>query len=249
MLKIRLETQSLRRLLARGLVQLASVTASDASHALGWATAWDRPAAKKTLRLFGRQRTGAGEMLAKDPQTMARIIVDQLTQQTVLALLETAFGVPAAELARHVLMQKGLDRHRGLLALNTGINVPVIGLGASASTYYPAVGNRLGCNIILPNHAGVANAIGAVVGQVTMRKTGLITSPSEGCFRVHLAAGPQDLVNVETAMSLLEETLRSEMLNAAKDAGASNIQITAKRKIQSTKSEAHEVFLEAVISV
>ena len=93
-LKIRLETQSLRRLLARGLVQLASVTASDASHALGWATAWDRPAAEKTLRLFGRQRTGAGEMLAKDPQTMARIIVDQLTQQTVLALLETAFGVP-----------------------------------------------------------------------------------------------------------------------------------------------------------
>jgi N-methylhydantoinase A/oxoprolinase/acetone carboxylase beta subunit len=93
-LKIRLETQSLRRLLARGLVQLASVTASDASHALGWATAWDRPAAEKTLPLFGRQRTGAGEMLAKDPQTMARIIVDQLTQQTVLALLETAFGVP-----------------------------------------------------------------------------------------------------------------------------------------------------------
>ena len=156
---------------------------------------------------------------------------------------------PAAELARHVLMQKGLDRHRGLLALNAGINVPVIGLGASASTYYPAVGNRLGCDMILPSHAGVANAIGAVVGQVTMRKTGVITSPSEGCFRVHLAAGPQDLGNVETAMNLLEEALRSEMLNAAKDAGAGNIQITAKRKIQSAKSEAHEVFLEAVISV
>ena len=255
-LKIRLETQSLRRLLARGLVQLASVTASDASHALGLATAWDRSAAEKTLRLFGRQRTGVGKMLAKDPQTMAQIIIDQLTQQTVLALLETAFdeeetafGVPAAELARHVLMQKGLDQHRGLLALNAGINVPVIGLGASASTYYPAVGNRLGCDMILPSHAGVANAIGAVVGQVTMRKTGVITSPSEGCFRVHLAAGPQDLGNVETAMNLLEEALRSEMLNAAKDAGAGNIQITAKRKIQSAKSEAHEVFLEAVISV
>jgi hypothetical protein len=123
---------------------------------------------------------------------MAQIIVDQLTQQTVLALLETAFdeeetafGVPNAKLARHVLMQKGLHLHRGLLALNARINVPVIGLGASASTYYQAVGNRLGCEMILPSHAGVANAIGAVVGQVTMRKTGVITSPSEGCFCVH----------------------------------------------------------------
>ena len=39
------------------------------------------------------------------------------------------------------------------------------------------------------------------------------------------------------------------MSNAAKDAEAGNIQITAKRKIRSAKSEAREVFLEAVILV
>ncbi len=80
--------------------------------------------------------------------------------------------------------------------------MPVIGLGASASTYYPAVGTQLGCEMILPRHAGVANAIGAVVGRVTLRKTWVVTSPSEGCYRVHFETGPQDLADAETVMAL-----------------------------------------------
>ena len=255
-LKTRLETRSLQRLLARGLVQLSSVTPSDASHVLGLATFWDCAAARKALQLFGRRRTGAGESLAKDPAVMAKAIVDQLTRQTELALLETAFdaeetpfGLPATQLAQHVLTQRGLDGHRGLLALNAGLNVPVIGLGASASTYYPAVGTRLGCEMILPRHAGVANAIGAVVGRVTLRKTGVVTSPSEGCYRVHFETGPQDLADAETAMALLEDHLRGAVTEAALTAGAGNIQITAQRDIRRAQTEAREVFLEATIQV
>ena len=51
----------------------------------------------------------------KDPAVMAKAIVDQLTRQTELALLETAFdaeetpfGLSAAQLAQHVLTQRGL---------------------------------------------------------------------------------------------------------------------------------------------
>lgn len=44
------------------------------------------------LELFGRRRTGAGVTLARDPLVMAQIIVDRLTHQTGLALLETAFA-------------------------------------------------------------------------------------------------------------------------------------------------------------
>jgi len=238
------------------LVQLSSVTPSDASHVLGLATFWDCAAARKALQLFGRRRAGAGESFAKDPVVMARAIVDQLTRQTELALLETAFdaeetpfGLSGAQLAQHVLMQRGLDGHRGLLALNTGLNVPVIGLGASASTYYPAVGARLGCEMILSRHAGVANAIGAVVGRVTLRKTGVVTSPSEGCFRVHFETGPQDLADAETAMALLEDRLRDAVAEAALTAGAGDIQITAQRDIRRAHTQAREVFLEATIQV
>ncbi|MBY5987232.1 hydantoinase/oxoprolinase N-terminal domain-containing protein [Roseovarius atlanticus] len=255
-LRNRMDSAALRRLVARGLVQVAGVTPSDASHVLGRLDAWDAEAARKAVQLVGRKRTGNGNRLCPDPEAMAQMIVDQLTDQTSLALLETAFaeddhdfGLPAAQLARHVLMQKGLDRHRGLVRLDTGLNVPVIGLGASASNYYPAVGARLGCDMILPEHAGVANAIGAVVGRVTIRRQGTITSPAEGRFRVHLETGPEDFVESEKAMERLIDMLKSEARRTALAAGAEDLQTGIVRDIKTAQAEGRDVFLEAVITV
>lgn len=254
-LKSRIDGQALQRLIARGLVQVSGVTPSDASHVLGGLNVWDRTAAEKALLLFGRRRTGAGEVLARDAQTLARMIVDRLTEQTVLALLETAFAEEGSfnaapyELARHQLMQKALLGHRGLVALQAGLAVDLIGLGASARSYYPAVGARLNTQMILPEHAGVANAIGAVVGQVTFRKSGTVTAPSEGKYRVHLESGPLDFTDPDQAMSLLEETLRAAAEAEARGAGGGDIQLTCKRDIRCAQVEEREVFIEAILTV
>jgi N-methylhydantoinase A/oxoprolinase/acetone carboxylase beta subunit len=255
-LKTRLDGQALHRLVGRGLVQVAGVTPSDASHVLGGLTAWDRSAAEKALLLFGRRRTGAGEVLASDAQTLARMIVARLTEQTVLALLETAFAEEAstfdgspADLARHPLLQRALAGHRGLLALQAGLAVDVIGLGASAANYYPAVGARLNTRMILPEHAGVANAIGAVVGQVTFRKSGTVTAPSEGKYRVHLETGPEDFTDPDQAMTRLETSLRTEAEAEANAAGAGDIHVTCQRDVRRAQVEAREVFVEAILTV
>jgi N-methylhydantoinase A/oxoprolinase/acetone carboxylase beta subunit len=86
-----------------------------------------------------------------------------------------------------------------LVKIEARLDVDVIGLGASAATYYPAVGRALNCDVILPEHAAVANAIGAVVGRITVRRSGTITAPSEGVFRVHFAEGPQDFHSEDDA--------------------------------------------------
>lgn len=255
-LRSRVETGALKRLVERGLVQVAGVTPSDASHVLGLADVWDSAAAQKALALFGRRRTGAGDRLAAEPIAMARMIVARLEHQTALALLETAFaeeetsfGVEPEMLTRHVLMQRGLGGHQGLVKLETGLAVPVIGLGASARTYYPAVGVRLGCEMILPEHAGVANAIGAVVGRVTMREAGTVTSPSEGKYRVHLTAGPEDFGDQEAALARLEDVLRGRAVAAAEAAGAADITVSVVRDIRVAGVEGCEVFVEAEITV
>ncbi|SEK75383.1 N-methylhydantoinase A/oxoprolinase/acetone carboxylase, beta subunit [Roseovarius nanhaiticus] len=255
-LRTRLEGQALRRLVARGLVQVSGVTPSDASHVLSQAGAWDVEAAEKALALLARKRTGSGNLIAGNVQEMAQMIVDQLTRQTVLAILEAgfaeeadSFGLPPDLLARHVLMERGLDRHRGLLRVDAGLNVPVVGLGASAATYYPAVGARLGCEMILPRHAGVANAIGAIVGRVTIRRSGTVTSPSEGLFRVHLETGPEDHRTAEAALDALQRALESAARADAVAAGAEDIHITATRDLRTAEAEARQVFLEGEITV
>ncbi|MEM9636191.1 MAG: hydantoinase/oxoprolinase family protein [Pseudomonadota bacterium] len=255
-LRARIDQGALTRLVERGLVQLAGVTPSDASHVLGKLSVWDGAAAEKALTLMGRKRLGSGEVLATEAASLAQKIVDRLTHQTVLALLEAAFaeeertvGDTPEGLARHALMQAGLQDHRGLVRVSTGLNLPVVGLGASAASYYPAVQSALGTEMILPEHGGVANAIGAVVGQVTMRRSGSITAPGEGQFRVHLARGPIDVTDQEEALDLLEKTLRAEARAAAEAAGAVDMRITVSKDIRRAGIEAREVFIEAVLTV
>ncbi|MCX8952080.1 hydantoinase/oxoprolinase family protein [Ruegeria sp. NA] len=256
LLRSRMESGALTRLVDRGIIQISGVTPSDASHVLGRVDAWDADAARKALELVARKRVGSGDMLANSAEALAQMIVDQLTEQTSLTLLEAAFdeepdsfGHSPQELARHILTQRGLAQHRGLLSLTAALNVDVVGLGASAPSYYPAVGERLRCRMILPEHAGVANAIGAVVGRLTLRRTGTVTSPAEGRYRVHLEDGPKDFSASEDALALLENVLRSEAEGAVREAGAEDIRVIVDRDIKTARVEANDVFVEAMITV
>ncbi len=251
----RLEVAALERLVARGLVMMSGVTPSDASHVLGRLDSWDAAAAEKSLRLIAKRRTGAGERFATGPQVFAQAVVDQLTQQTVDCLLEAAFGedqgfageVPET-LARHPLTKAGLGQHRGVIEVAVKLGVPVIGLGASAPSYYGAVGERLHCPMILPEHAGVANAIGAVAGQVSQRATGTVSSPAEGRFVAHLADGLQVFSSSAEALAALEAGLVADASTRAKEAGAVDLRVTVDREVKEVEIEGRMMFIEARIT-
>ena len=255
-LRARTDRAALRRLVARGLVQIAGPTPSDAAHALGRQETWDAGAAIKAMRLLGRRRIGTGRPLCPDPTDMAQLIVERLTHQTGLALLEAAFaGEQAAfrggaqDLAAHELMQAGLASHKGLVRIEAGLNVPVVGLGASAASYYPAVGRNLGCDMILPPHAGVANAIGAVVGRISVRRHGTITCPSEGLYRVHGPGRPRDYADLDVARAALRDLLERSAREAAMASGAQAPQVVTDEKMKTVAVEGRELFVEAELSV
>lgn len=255
-LNSRLEAAALERLVARGLVMLSGVTPSDASHVLGRLTAWDGVAAEKAVRLMARRRTGMGDRFAADPETLAARIVDQLVAQTADCLLEAAFAEDPAfagddprALARHRLLSAGLAHHRGVVELTARLGVPVIGLGASAPSYYGAVGERLGCAMILPEHAGVANAIGAVAGQVSQRVSGLVTSPAQGRFVAHLPTGPKAYGNRDEALSAMEGALRTEAEARALAAGAVDLHLTADHALREADVEGTRLFIEGWVTV
>jgi hypothetical protein len=111
------------------------------------------------------------------------------------------------------------------------------------------VGQALKAEMILPEAGGVANAIGAVVGRVTLRREGVVTSPGEGRFRVHLPQGPEDFADQEAALACLEAALRAEAEAEVSAAGASEITATVTRDIRVAQAENREMFLEATVRV
>ena len=250
----RMENPALQKLVSRGLVMIAGVTPSDASHVLGTATAWDKEAAGKALALFARRRIGSGEKFAASGEVAAQLIVDQLTIQTADCLLRAAFAEdgweqPADQLARHPLTFAGISSHRGIIEMDLRLGVPVIGLGASAHCYYGAVGERLNTPMILPKYAEVANAIGAVVGQVAMRASGTVTSSGAGVFTTNLPDGLARFDIAADAMDRLEDVLREQAGNEAKAAGVEEIHFIVSRDIKEAIVENQPMFIEAQIKV
>ena len=223
----------MRRILSRVVIQIAALMHSDASHFLGASQLWDHGVAQKALSVFERRRTGAGQRWSRSPQDMADIIIDQLARQTSTALLDVtsaeevqSFDLASQDLAGHILLERGLSGHRGLIKLDSGLSLPVVGLGASAQSYYPAVGARLNCPRRLPQHGDVANAIGTVVGQITMRASSTVTAPTEGVFCVNSGTGTQDLTQETLALETLEKILRDQAGAQVKAAGADALELS-----------------------
>ncbi|MCY1128124.1 hydantoinase/oxoprolinase family protein [Frigidibacter sp. RF13] len=255
--RTRLELPALMKLVARGAVMIAGVTPSDASHVLSRLDSWDSEAARKAVTLMARRRNGRGDRIAAGPEALASQIIAQLERQTEDCLLEAAFGeddrdwgrdTPEA-LARHGLTLAGLDRHQGVVRVNLSLGVPVIGLGASAPSYYPPLGPRLGTRIILPEHAGVANAIGAVVGQVAMHAEGIVTAPGPGVFAAHLPEGPKRFNDRDKALQALERALSADADARARAAGVEEVRLSVTRDLSEIEVEGQPMFIEARLRV
>jgi len=256
LLRARIEAPALARLVAGGHVLLSGVTPSDAAHVLGQQSGWDAHAARKALTLLARRRSGSGARLAASPEAMAQAVIDQLTRQSVDCLLEAAFAEdaqdwsqPAETLARHELLQAGLSHHSGLVQITARLGAPIIALGASARCYYGAIAERLGTRLVVPDHAGVANAIGAVVGQVAMHAEGTVSSPAPGQFIAHLATGPAMFGDADTAIGALEGHLRAEALEKAERAGVHDANLRVRRADVTAEVEGQPMFIESRIRI
>jgi len=120
-----------------------------------------------------------------------------------------------------------------MLGVALQLKRPLVGIGAPAAIYYPDIARRLGTSHLVPRHAEVCNAVGAVAGGVSQRAQVTITSPEEGIFRLHGLSGPRDLSSLEAAFEA-GEVLAAETARAlAEAAGAEEIRVELAREERS----------------
>ena len=250
-LRTRLLRTALKKLVSRGLVMISALTPSDAAHVLGLHTDWDSTAAEKGARLFARQRGNDGKRVAEGATALSRWIIDSLTRRSAEVVLDAAFaedGFEQAEPSRSFLAQAALDGRAGLLKPRLTLEVPLVGLGASAATYYPAVAEILGARDAVPEHADVANAVGAVVGQVRISRSVTISCPAEGRYRAHLLGGVEDFTSFEAASARVEAELEAATRDAAAEAGAAEVHVAMATERRQATIEGKEMLVEAVLT-
>jgi len=246
-----LQSKAVRRLVARGLVRLSGFTPTDASHVLGKQSTHDAAIASKAAELFARRRDRYGNAIAASGEALAQAVVDTVARRSAEALLAaglTRDGL-SADVATSELVGAAFDDAAVTTRVDIGLAVPLIGLGAPAATYYPAIGALLGSAVEIPEHADVANAIGAVVGKVRVRRHVTVTAPRRGVFRVHSGAEPETVYSVEDARRRATEVAERIVSVEMVAAGAPVFETETHWQEKSAEVEGRELFVEGTATV
>ena len=222
-----LQERAMRRLISRALLRLCSFTPTDASHVLGDQTTHDAAIAHLGAELFARRRDRFGNAIAESGEELARAVVADLVRRSSEALVAAAFDRDGLDpsLAGGSLVAAALDRATRSARVDIGLGAPLVGLGAPAATYYPAIGELLGTEVTVPPDADVANAIGAVVGKVRVRHEVLVTAPRRGVYRIHVGTDPETQWERLDAQARAREVAQAAVREAAVAAGTTDFEV------------------------
>lgn len=154
-----------------------------------------------------------------------------------------------AEAAYARLMENLLNEGNDRIRLSADFLHPIIGLGAPVKFFLESYPEKLKAEIRIPEHADVANAVGAVTSFITVSKRIFIVPSEDGAFSI---LGVQDNPEFEDfddadayAMGILKEIIQG----MARRAGTSETRVEIfKDDTISTTSKGDSVFLERVVT-
>lgn len=239
-----LKTAALERLVERGLVVISGFTPTDAAHVLDYAKEWSLEGARLGAELLLRQAKACNSEPVSQVRDICLNVMRQMTMQAGQAIVSSALAegnrltLNDNDSVGRLLIDQALagQDNEVLMKVKLSLCRPLVAIGAPVRTYYPAVAEKLHTRLFIPEHAEVANAIGAVAGSIMQTVRALIKPlPSEE-FRVHLPTGIYDFNNFERAIAYATEAATDLADKYARQAGASTVQVQVDRKDQTVTS-------------
>lgn len=222
--------QALRQLVDRGLASMAGFTPTDALHVLGRHSVWSGEAARLGAAILATEERNERALRSKDTvEDVCERVYEQVIRQSGRVVLESALaqdpGIeppggrwgPLGILLERAVEGRDVSR---LLDARMRLSNPLVAIGAPAGAFYPEVARRLGATLVVPEHAPVCNAVGAVAGVVSQTCDVLVNQPEWKVFRVHDPAGLRDFRDAEEAIAVAKDLSRALALAAARRAGA-----------------------------
>jgi N-methylhydantoinase A/oxoprolinase/acetone carboxylase beta subunit len=240
----------LDRLVERGLAHISGFTPSDAMHVLDRQATWNRKAASAGAELMARLRNGAGQPVAASASDFSAMTVARLERQSAEAVLKTCLaedGADDIDPTRSPTVARALSQPAGIVRFAVSLDRPVIGLGASAGLYYPAIARLIGADAVIPNDADVANAVGAVAGHVSASVTIFVTQPEEGVYMVNGAGHSHRMRDEAAALAKARAIAEAAAFETASLSGAEQPSVSTTEAVDAPEIEGSRKLIEARI--
>ena len=234
----------------RSLVQKSGVTPTDILHITGIFQAWDRDAAERGVRLLcDHKKMGLSMLVQRLEEAMDRSMGIEILKILLSGSIHSARELDECEFCSFFLDQ---SLHRGAstegIQFKINLRDKIIGIGAPAHAFLPALAEKLGTQAVIPFYAGVANAVGAVTSAIVIKED-LFIKPFQGGFRLHCSTGIGFYDDLEEATEESKKRLRETVYQKAKRAGAEEIEVLIDEKESwATTQGGDSIFIEKTIT-
>jgi len=175
-------------------------------------------------------------------ESLSRAVKQGVSEQAAMCIVETLlqspgeqkksiYGVPATGLSvsQRALLSSTFAQTSAALQLSASIQQPIVALGAPVNAYYNECASCLHTTAVLPKHAAVANALGAVVGSIRQSVVYTLSPAGGKRVRVHDINGPEIFNTLEEAAEFAIQRASSTAQQHAEIAGAADVNITIER--------------------
>ncbi|MGB9791688.1 MAG: hydantoinase/oxoprolinase family protein, partial [Thermacetogeniaceae bacterium] len=156
----------LERLEGTGTIGRSGLTPTDALHARGIINIGEAAASLLGFRIMASAlKTDERELI----EGIEKRFVGDLTRHILNKVIASCLNLQKADscpICKGLVDQALGHNTMRLLDTSLSLKIPLIGVGAPAGIYMPAVARHLGAKLYIPEHAEVANAVGTVVGNV-----------------------------------------------------------------------------------
>ncbi len=238
----------LQELEDEGIVVRSALTPTDLLHCEGKFTAWDVEAAAKGLEIFADlYGAPAAQIRAEAERLMVRLLSVQVLRAVVNGKGDL-WESTSCEGCR-ILLDSIFDAQPSHgVEVTLSCKWPIVAMGAPAWAFFPQVGHYLNTRIIIPEHAEVANAVGAVAGDVVVREKAVIRPGENANYVLHWREGRMEFEHLEQAVEAAKRYTAGVARQRALQAGTDCQDITYDISDRSVRSaDGAPVLVEMVV--
>jgi len=225
------------RLEGGGFIQRIGFTPTDCLHVLGVYTPWSREAALLGATILGKR-------MNMTPQAFAAHVRDLVTDRLASEIVAQVAAHEAGEdklleaKGTRFFLERALHPSRNGSALGVSCRLlpPLAAIGAPVAAYFPQVAEKLAAELVIPPHAGVANAVGAASGSVVQSAEVQVdpqyTVAGISGYSVYTSEERREFTDLEEALAYAREAGRRLALELAQRAGAGQVVVEEERHDQ-----------------
>ncbi len=248
-----------QRLENEGVIMRAGLTPTDIMHINGDFTAHNKEASILGARFLMRnlyEYDDTPQDLQKFCDDVYDVVCEKLYKNIIRIMLThqhkkiftKTVSKQILKLAQYNWKHRNDDSYK-LVDLKFTTNATLIGIGAPTHIFLPEVAKALGCDFVIPQHAEVANALGAIVADISATSKVTITPcyPGDELFgyKVYTESGLTVIENHEDALIFAEKAAREQAEEEARALGAIGqieVSVSSKSKM-ATSTEGKQVEL------